>query len=122
MMVQPTRPGGLVRAQLAAYRRTLEMTFKSAASIGDAVGPSGLPWLTTPDEAIAWAVALGLSDSVRAVLARSSTAAGTPASLGQLRRKSAATPAQMFEGIQDIGQASEELPSFLRPMRSWLNT
>ena len=107
MMVQPTRAGGLVRAQLAAYRRTLEMTFKSAASIGDAVGPSGLPWLTTPDEAIAWAVALGLSDSVRAVLARSSTAAGTPASLGQLRRKSAAAPAQMFEGIQDIGQASE---------------
>ena len=134
-MVQPTAAGGRARAQLAAYRRTLQMTFRSAGSIEDAVGPSGLTWLTTPDEAIAWALVLGLAPDVTAVLARTDAAAATagsadvPVSLGRVRRRrgsAAATPAptssaQMFVAIQDIGSTAQALPSFLRPMRSWFS-
>ena len=132
-MVQPTAAGGRAKAQLAAYRRTLQMTFRSAGSIKDAVGPSGLTWLTTPDEAIAWAVALGLAPDVTAVLARAdaatSGAVDVPVSLGRVRRRggsAAATPAptssaQMFVAIEDIGSTAQALPSFLRPMRSWFS-
>jgi hypothetical protein len=135
-MVLPTPAGGRVRAQLAAYRRTLEMTFQSAASINDAVGPAGLPWMTTPDEAIAWSVALGLTPAVQQVLARTSPAGAAtlepPVSLGRVGRRrttptaagtpaTVATPAQLFAAIQEIGSASEALPSFLRPMRSWIS-
>lgn len=131
-MVQPSKAGGLVRAQLAAYRRTLDMTFKQAGSINDAIGPAGLPWLTTPDEAIAWAVALGLSDDVVNVLAKSSPATEPPVSLGRLLHRGAqsgaaqpggpTSPVQMFEGIQNIGLAMENVPNALRPMRQWLNS
>jgi uncharacterized membrane protein len=36
-----------------------------------------LPWLTTPDELTVWALALGLSDEISALLARSFTQEGT---------------------------------------------
>ena len=124
-MVQPSTAGGRVRAQLAAYRRTLQMTLQSASSIRDAVGPTGLPWLSTPDQAIAWSVALGLAPDVTALLARSAPGGGAtdneePAWFNPgHRRKQVASPAQMFVGIENIGSTGAALPGFLRPMRSW---
>ncbi|HEY5519617.1 MAG TPA: hypothetical protein VIK08_03085 [Candidatus Limnocylindrales bacterium] len=125
VMVQPSVNGGRVRAQLAAYRRTLQMTFQQASSIRDAVGPTGLAWLSTPDQAIAWSVALGLAPDVAAVLARSAprgdeTDDEEPAWFKPGHgKKQVASPAQMFVGIENIGSTGAALPGFLRPMRSW---
>ena len=134
-MVQPSAEGGRVRAQLAAYRRTLQMTFRSASSVRDAVGPAGLPWLSTPDQAIAWAVALGLAPDVEALLTRSASsfARGEAAAPVWYRpfhgRRGAApdggsavadpSPATMFAGIEAIGSWGAVGPRWLRPMRSW---
>jgi hypothetical protein len=136
-MVQPSAEGGRIRAQLAAYRRTLQLTFRSASSIGDAVGPAGLAWLSTPDQAIAWAVALGLAPDVEALLARSApdtsgTAADAPTWYHPAHRRRAAgggvsvpvssSPAVMFAGIEAISSSGAVGPRFLRPMRAWWPT
>ena len=60
----------MARAQLAAYRRTLEKTMAQARSMQQVVDEAGLDWLDTPDQAILWGVALGLEDEVEAVLER----------------------------------------------------
>jgi uncharacterized membrane protein YgcG len=65
-----TLPGAMIRAMLAAYRRTLEKTMAQARSMGQVVQEAGLPWLETPDQAVVWATALGLSHEVEAVLGR----------------------------------------------------
>jgi len=58
-MARRTREGAVVKAQLAAYRRTLKATFAAAATLDGAVGAAGLTWLETPDQALVWGVALG---------------------------------------------------------------
>jgi len=101
------------------------MTLQQASSIRDAVGPTGLAWLSTPDQAIAWSVALGLAPDVAVVLARS--APGGDATDNEEpawfkpghRKKQVASPVQMFVGIENIGSTGADLPGFLRPMRSW---
>jgi hypothetical protein len=125
-MVQPTAQGGRVRAQLNAYRRTLQATFAQAATITDVVARAGLNWLATPDQVIAWAVALGLAPDLEALLARSAQgtaddATDAPAWYRPIRHKQAGevSPAQMFAGIESIGATGSVGPGFLRPMRSW---
>lgn len=134
-MVQPSAEGGRVSAQLAAYRRTLQMTFLSASSMDDAVGPAGLAWLSTPDQAVAWAVALGLAPDVGALLARSApgddgTSAEEPAWYRSAPHGSGATatgpsvaehssPAAMFAGILAIGSSGPVGPGWFRPFRGW---
>jgi hypothetical protein len=63
-----TLAGAMIRAMLAAYRRTLEKTMAQARSMDQVVQAAGLPWLETPDQAVVWSVALGLHGSVEAVL------------------------------------------------------
>ncbi len=65
-----TRTGARHRVMLEAYRRTLAATLKQSSSLGEAVERRPLPWITTPDEAMAWGVALGLNDELEGVLAR----------------------------------------------------
>jgi len=75
-----TMAGAMQRAWLAAYRRTLSKTMEQARSMDQVVKESGLDWLETPDQAIVWAVALGLSGQVEDVLGRTmadSEATGT---------------------------------------------
>jgi len=67
-----TRSGAVIRAMLEAYRRTLEKTMAQARSMGQVVAESAIPLIETPDDAVAWGVALGLQDEVEQVLARSS--------------------------------------------------
>jgi hypothetical protein len=69
-MTAKTREGAEMKAQLAAYRRTLQMTFGQARSMEEAVTSSGLKWLETPDQALVWGVALGLRRDIEALLAR----------------------------------------------------
>jgi uncharacterized membrane protein YgcG len=66
-----TMPGAIVRAMLAAYRRTLEKTMVKARSMQQVVAEAGLAWLETPDQAIVWATALGLQHQIEGVLQRS---------------------------------------------------
>ncbi len=70
-MPSVTMPGAMIRAMLAAYRRTLEKTMEQARSMQQVVDDSGLDWLVTPDQAIVWGTALGLQGKVEDVLKRS---------------------------------------------------
>jgi uncharacterized membrane protein YgcG len=69
-----TRLGAMLRAMLAAYRRTLQYTMAQSASMDEVVGRRALPWVTTPDAAMAWGVAFGLNADIEAVLKRTASA------------------------------------------------
>jgi uncharacterized membrane protein YgcG len=66
-----TMPGAMIRAMLAAYRRTLEKTMAQARSMNQVVAEAGLDWLKTPDQAVVWGTALGLEKRIEDVLSRS---------------------------------------------------
>ena len=74
-MAARTRQGAMLYAMLSAYRRTMKLTMAQAESMNQVVAAKALPWVTTPDQAMAWGIALGLNDDVQAVLARSATRA-----------------------------------------------
>ena len=64
-------PGAMIRAMLAAYRRTLQKTMAQARSMQQVVDEAGLDWLDTPDQAVVWGTALGLQHEIEGVLSRS---------------------------------------------------
>ena len=66
-----TMPGAMIRAMLAAYRRTLKKTMEMSRSMDQVVAKAGLPWLETPDQAVVWGTALGLESEIEGVLERS---------------------------------------------------
>ena len=65
-----TMAGAMQKAWLLAYRRTLSKTMEQARSMDQVVEESGLSWLETPDQAVVWATALGLTRQVEDVLKR----------------------------------------------------
>ena len=66
-----TIAGSMIRAMLAAYRRTLQKTMAQARSMQQVVDEAGLAWLDTPDQAVVWGTALGLQGEIEGVLSRS---------------------------------------------------
>ena len=66
-----TMSGAMIRAMLAAYRRTLQKTMAQARSMQQVVDEAGLTWLDTPDQAVVWGTALGLQGDIEGVLSRS---------------------------------------------------
>ena len=50
-MPSVTHTGSMVRAWLAAYRRTLQATLRQAQSMTEVVDKRVLPWIETPDQA-----------------------------------------------------------------------
>jgi hypothetical protein len=66
-----TMSGAMIRAMLAAYRRTLKKTMEQSRSMDEVVANAGLAWLDTPDQAIVWGTALGLQGEIEEVLERS---------------------------------------------------
>jgi len=66
-----TMAGAMIFAMLAAYRRTMEKTMAQARSMNTVIEQPTLAWMETPDQAVAWGVALGLQRDVEEVLARS---------------------------------------------------
>jgi uncharacterized membrane protein YgcG len=70
VMPAVTREGSMIRAMLEAYKRTLEKTMAQARSMDQVVVESALPLIESPDDAVAWGVALGLQDEVQRVLER----------------------------------------------------
>ena len=71
VMPAVTMSGAMIRAMLAAYRRTLQKTMAQARSMDQVVAESGLDWLETPDQAVVWGTALGLQGEIEGVLSRS---------------------------------------------------
>ena len=71
LMPAVTMPGAMIRAMLAAYRRTLQKTMAQARSMQQVVDEAGLTWLDTPDQAVVWGTALGLQSDIEGVLSRS---------------------------------------------------
>ena len=70
-MPSVTMAGAMIRAMLAAYRRTLQKTMEQARSMQQVVDTAGLAWLETPDQAVVWGTALGLQGEIEGVLQRS---------------------------------------------------
>ncbi len=70
-MPSVTMPGAMIRAMLAAYKRTLHKTMEQARSMQQVVEDAALPWLETPDQAVVWGTALGLQGDIEDVLKRS---------------------------------------------------
>jgi uncharacterized membrane protein YgcG len=70
-MPSVTIPGAMIRAMLAAYKRTLHKTMEQARSMQQVVDEAGLDWLVTPDQAVVWGTALGLQSDIEDVLKRS---------------------------------------------------
>ena len=66
-----TMSGAMMRAMLAAYKRTLQNTMGQARSMQQVVDQAGLAWLDTPDQAVVWGTALGLQHEIEGVLSRS---------------------------------------------------
>jgi uncharacterized membrane protein YgcG len=61
----------MLYAMLAAYRRTMERTLAEARSMAEVVEKRPLPWVTTPDETMAWGIAFGLDSEIEELMARS---------------------------------------------------
>jgi uncharacterized membrane protein YgcG len=66
-----TKEGAMLYAMLSAYKRTLSATMARSQSLEAVVAAKPVPWITTPDLAMAWGVAFGLERELHAVLARS---------------------------------------------------
>ncbi len=66
-----TMSGAMIRAMLAAYRRTLQRTMGQARSMQQVVSDAKLDWLETPDQVVVWATALGLQAEIEGVFRRS---------------------------------------------------
>ena len=71
VMPAVTMSGAMIRAQLAAYRRTLQKTMEQSRTMQQVVDGAGLTWLETPDQAVVWGTALGLQSEIESVLQRS---------------------------------------------------
>ena len=69
-MPSRTPTGAMLRAMLLAYRQTLRMTLDQSASMDEVVARRPLPWVTTPDAAMAWGVAFGLDHEIDGVMHR----------------------------------------------------
>ncbi len=65
-----TASGAMIRAMLEAYRRTLQKTMAQARSMGEVAQAAAIPLIESPDDAVAWGVALGLQEEVESVLQR----------------------------------------------------
>jgi hypothetical protein len=129
-MTARTPEGARMSAQLAAYRRTLKMTFGEARSMDEVVASKRLAWLETPDQALVWGVALGLRQDIEGLLSRtadllekgqrstatfvpawySSAPAGGTTAAGETGPRtapaSAAEAGAMFAAIQAIGSGA----------------
>jgi uncharacterized membrane protein YgcG len=69
-MPSRTPAGSMLRAMLLAYRQTLRMALQQSSSMNEVVARRPLPWVDSPDAAMAWGVAFGLDDEIDGVMHR----------------------------------------------------
>jgi hypothetical protein len=111
-MASRTREGAVMKAELAAYRRTLKATFDASATLDDAVTAAGMPWLETPDQALVWGVALGLRPEIEALLKRTTSGmtAGTVSRTAFLPRWINRAAQALATGVSGIQVAAPPPP------------
>ncbi len=109
-MASRTQEGAIMKAQLAAYRRTLKATFETSPTLDDVVRASRMTWLETPDHALVWGVALGLRQEIEAVLRRTTSGmdAGTVA-------RSAFLPRWVGRARGAVSAAASEMSAAYQP-------
>jgi hypothetical protein len=56
-----TPTGAMLKAMLMAYRQTLRWTLNQSNSMDEVVARRPLPWVETPDAAMAWGVAFAIA-------------------------------------------------------------
>ena len=61
----------MLGAMLSGYRRTLEATIARSQSLEQVVTEKPLPWVSTPSQEIAWAVAFDLDRQIDGLLSQS---------------------------------------------------
>jgi hypothetical protein len=66
-----TKEGAMLAAMLNAYRRTLEAAIAQSKTLEQVVVMRPLPWVGTPTEEIAWAVAFNLDRQIDGLLTQS---------------------------------------------------
>jgi hypothetical protein len=66
-----TEDGAMLASMLNAYRRTLKATIAQAQSLEQVVVMRPLPWVATPTQEIAWAVAFNLDRQIDGLLSQS---------------------------------------------------
>jgi hypothetical protein len=116
-MAARTKEGALVRAEVAAYRRTLGGIINSSATLTDALNGSPLKWLDTPDQMIVWGVALWLQPEIMALLERGQATEQAPTSSSvHLAMRSPL----VFAGIENIGSESPDALAMLGPVAGWI--
>ncbi len=71
VMPARTEEGAKLAAMLGAYRRTLKAALAQAQSLEQVVVMRPLPWVETPTEEIAWAVAFDLDRQIDSLLSQS---------------------------------------------------
>jgi len=84
VMPAVTKEGSMIRAMLEAYRRTLQKTMAQARTMGEVVTASAIPLIESPDDAVAWGVAIGLQHDVERVLERTAEDASDGAPRGYM--------------------------------------
>ena len=118
--------GVSMKAQIAAYGRTLQATIAQSGSLEEARTASRLSWLETPDQTLVWAIALGLQGDIEHLLRGQGSAApgiaryvpawyrlagpAQPAADGPTAGGPAAMDdaAAMFAGIEAIGSVTTQ--------------
>jgi hypothetical protein len=71
LMPSRTVEGAMLGAMLSGYRRTLEATIARSQSLEQVVTEKPLPWVSTPSQEIAWAVAFDLDRQIDGLLSQS---------------------------------------------------
>ena len=82
-----TRDGAMLAAMLRAYGRTLKAVMEQSASLNEVAARKPLPWVSTPEEHVAWAVAFHLDREVERIVSGSldvSMAGGWPRGIAEM--------------------------------------
>lgn len=82
-----TREGVVLAAMLRAYGRTLKAVMEQSASLNEVAARKPLPWVSTPEEHVAWAVAFRLDREVERIVSGSlevSMAGGWPRGIAEM--------------------------------------
>jgi hypothetical protein len=104
LMPSLTKEGSMIRAMVLAYRQTLIDAMQQSHSMADVVSTRKLPWLDTPDMAMAWGIAFGLDSEIDAVMSRAVSNLGATGAQNEWYPRWYETPGQV--SLVGLGEAA----------------
>ena len=104
LMPSLTKEGSMIRAMVLAYRQTLIDAMQQSHSMADVVSTRKLPWLDTPDMAMAWGIAFGLDGEIDAVMSRAVSNLGATGAQNEWYPRWYETPGQV--SLVGLGEAA----------------